>query len=298
MGEDIGGFGGAHGITRGLQEQFGADRVVDASLNEGCILGQALGMALGGLRPIVEIQYRKYLEPATEQFSNIGWCEWLTSGEFRLPVIIPLALWACTGNDPWHSESNEAQVLRAVGFDVVCPSTAMDGINAFESAYQSAKPTVILEHRDLYYSSPSRQSIDNLSGEFTSFNAKVVCEGADLSVVTWGRSVADVLKVASAEQSIGIEVIDLGWLKPWDVETVSASVSKTGRCLIVHEDRQFMGFGAEICADLSKRFFVSLKAPVDRLGASENPVPIAPALVKDSLPNVESIRSKIESMFC
>ena len=296
IGEDIGRLGGAHGITRGLQDEFGAERVIDASLNESSILGQAMGLALRGFRPIVEIQYRKYLDPAMEQFHNIGWCDWLTEGKFKLPIIFRIPFGRDKVNDPWHSESNESQILRAVGFDVICPSTTIGAINAFDSAYSRTTPTVILEHRDLYYSPLARTPIDGLQNEFDSSSASIRREGSDLSIVSWGRSVFHALKAADAKSEIAVEVIDLHSLKPWDFPTLFKSISKTGRCLIVHEDRQFMGLSAEIAVELTERLFSKLKLPIQRLGALENPVPIADSLVQQSLPNDLAIRKKVREM--
>ena len=296
MGEDIGAMGGVHGITKGLQAQHGKNRVIDSALNESCILGEALGYALNGFRPIVEIQFRKYLDPAMEQFHNIGWCEWLTSGTFRASIILRIPFGSRSPSDPWHSESNEAPILRAIGWNVVCPTTAGDAIQALALAYDSQKPTVILEHRDLYYSSLSRQVIAVPIPIDYGLTARTRLSGDQMTIISWGAMTYRVQQVVEQNHIAGCELIDLFWLRPWDQSMVLDSVRKTGRCLIVHEDRKFLGLGAELSATIHEQLGTLMKHPVIRLGASEHPIPIDPSQIEQAIPNQFQILSCIQEL--
>ncbi len=296
LGEDIGRMGGAHGVTRGLQSEFGSERVIDSSLNEGCILGQAVGMALQSYRPIVEIQFRRYLAPAMEQFHNIGQCEWLTSGAFRMPIILRIPFGTTAKNDPWHSESGEAELLCATGYDVACPSSSQDAIDMLDTAYVNEKPTVLLEHRDLYYSSFSRQTLTSSATIEDAYGARVLRNGSDVTIVSWGKFVRISKELADEIVDVDCEVIDLRWLKPWDTQTVFDSIRKTKRCLVAHEDRRFMGFGAEVSATISEQMFGTLVVPVLRLGAADNPIPVGKELVDAVIPTKEKLREAIERM--
>lgn len=296
MGEDIGLMGGAHGVTRGLQNDFGSQRVVDSALNEGSILGQAMGLAFHSYRPIIEIQFRRYLDPAIEQFHNVGWCEWLTGGAFKLPIIVRVPFGGTSSNDPWHSESGEAEILCAVGYDVACPTSSQDVIDMLDTAYVNQNPTVLLEHRDLYYSSLARQTLTNVATVDDAYRAKVLRPGSDMTIVSWGKCVLVARELADEIEGIDCEVIDLRWLRPWDLNTVFESVRKTKRCLVVHEDRRFMGFGAEVSATVSEQLFGTLVSPVVRIGATNNPVPVAKQLVDATLPTKEDLRQAILTM--
>lgn len=296
LGEDIGEMGGVHGVTRGLQTRFGNKRVIDASLNESSILGQAMGLAMAGQRPIVEIQYRKYLDPAMEQFHNIGWCDWLTQSQFTLPIIIRIPFGIGGQSDAWHSESNEAVVLRAIGYDVACPSCANDAVNVFTHAYQSSRPTVILEHRGLYYSPLSREKLESPTSPPNDMRSKVLCQGNRVTIVSWGKLCREIEAMVKSQDVSACEVIDLMWLRDWDFDAVAQSVRKTGRLIVAHEDRRFLGLGAEISARVSEELFRFLKAPVLRVGSDENPIPIRASLVANSCPSVADVQRAIESL--
>ena len=296
LGEDVGEMGGIHGITQGLTKKFGEDRVIDTALNEGAILGQALGMAYQGLLPVAEIQFRKYLEPAMEQFHNIGWCEWLTGRAFRPPIIIRIPYGRAQKTDPWHSESDESTVLRAIGYDVASPCTARDAINVLDTAYCSGRPTVVLEHREMYYDASSRTVLPHERDSPQPIRANLVSAGENATIVCWGNTVKLVLAATSQMEDFNFDVIDLCWLRPWDVEAVTGSVRKTGRCLVVHEDRTFLGFGAEISATISETCWDDLKSTVLRLGATENPVPVSAELAERTLPSVSKISQSIRQL--
>lgn len=296
LGQDIGRMGGVHGVTMGLQRQFGPQRVIDACLNESAIVGQAFGMALRGLRPIVEIQYRKYVAPATEQLQNLSLCSWLTGGEFVAPVILRIPFGQDTVTDPWHSESDEATLIRTLGCQIACPSSSQDAIDLLDTAFASEVPTIFLEHQSLYYAAGARTPIRHSSSVRDAFSASVLKEGRDLTIVTWGQMARTCLEVASDLLDVDSELIDLRWLKPWDSTTVLESVRKTGRCLVVHEDRQFLGFGAEIAATVSEKCFTDLFCPVRRIGATESLVPVSPTLVDAVIPTSQRIQDTIRKM--
>ena len=296
LGEDIGKLGGVHGVTRGLLKQFGQSRVVDTSLNESCIVGQAMGLALCGFRPIVEIQYRKYLDPGMEQFRNIGWCGDITNGLLKLPIIIRIPFGSELHNDPWHSESDEATVLRSLGYDVFCPATSRDAVEVLDHAFVSGNPTVVLEHRGLYYDSNARESLNDLEQIAQTPRCVRMIQGNDLTIVSWGKLSWTVNELLKSRPDLNVELIRLVCLRPWDAKEIRKSVQKTGRLLVIHEDRKFLGLGAEIASEIAEKEFCSLRCPVERLAAQEVPVPILPELVSDVIPSSVSIENAIKMM--
>ncbi|HEX7123697.1 MAG TPA: thiamine pyrophosphate-dependent enzyme, partial [Gemmatimonadaceae bacterium] len=244
FGEDVGVKGGVHLVTEGLQKEFGAARVFDTSLSEEAIVGRAVGMAIAGLMPVAEIQFRKYADPATEQLNNCGTMRWRTANQFCAPIVVrmPGGFGKDVG-DPWHSVSGEVQWAHAVGWQVVYPSNAADAVGLLRAAMRSLNPTIFFEHRALLMTSDgmARYPGDDYVVELGV--GTTLREGNDATVVTWGAMVHRCLEACEGLDA-SIEVIDLRTIAPWDRARVLESVKKTGRCLIVHEDLLTAGFGA------------------------------------------------------
>ncbi len=288
FGEDVGRKGGVHGATLGLQERFGAERVFDTSLSEEGIIGRATGMALAGLLPVPEIQFRKYADPATEQLNDCGTMRWRTANRFAAPMVVrmPGGYFKC--GDPWHSQSNEVQFVHAIGWRVAMPSNAEDAVGLLRSALRGNDPVIFFEHRAMLDAAWARRPYPGDDYMIPFGQARILRAGDALTVVSWGAMVERCLE--AAEQSgVGAEVIDLRTLAPWDREAVLASVRRTRRCLIVHEDNGTAGFGAEIAAVLAREAFFDLDAPVERVTMPDVPSPHSPVLLEAVLPGVEGI---------
>ncbi len=295
FGEDVGRKGGVHAATLGLQERFGVDRVFDTSLSEEGIIGRAVGMAAAGLMPVPEIQFRKYADPAAEQLNDCGTMRWRTVNRFAAPMVvrIPGGFFKC--GDPWHSQSNEVQWLHGLGWRLVMPSNAQDAVGLLRSAFRGNDPTIFFEHRSLLDGNWARRPYPGDDFVVPLGKASLLREGTELTVVTWGAM------VERCEQAIGAsgksaDLLDLRTLSPWDREATLASVRKTRRCLIVHEDTMTAGFGAEIAAVLAKETFFDLDAPIERLAMPDVPSPHNPLLLDAVLPSVESIARSIVNL--
>ncbi|MCE2902128.1 MAG: transketolase C-terminal domain-containing protein [Gemmatimonas sp.] len=296
FGEDVGRKGGVHLVTEGLQKQFGADRVFDTSLSEEGIIGRAVAMAISGLVPVAEIQFRKYADPATEQLNNCGTMRWRTANRFAAPIVVrmPGGFGKDVG-DPWHSLSDEVRFAHAYGWQVVMPSNAADAVGLLRAAMRSPNPTIFFEHRSLLMTGDGSARYPGDEYVLPLGRARVVQAGTDATVVTWG---AMVHRCAEAIEPLGdrIELIDLRTIAPWDRHGVLASVRKTGRCLIVHEDNLTAGFGAEIAGTLAQDAFWQLDAPVQRLAPRDVPVPYHPDLLAAVIPTVDAIRTELDRL--
>jgi len=293
FGEDVGPKGGVHAVTLGLQEKFGATRVFDTSLSEEGIIGRAVGMALAGLLPVPEIQFRKYADPAVEQLNDCGTMRWRTNNRFAAPIVVrmPIGFFKC--GDPWHSQTNEVQFVHAPGWKVAVPSNAEDAVGLLRTALRGNDPVMFFEHRAMLDAPSARRPYPGDDFALPFGSARIAREGADLTIVTWGAM------VERSEEAAGdhsLEIIDLRTLMPWDCDAVLASVKRTRRCLIVHEDLITGGFGAEIAAVVAERAFLDLDAPISRLAMPDIPSPHNPALMEWALPSVQAIRDKIDAL--
>lgn len=296
FGEDVGSKGGVHTATMGLQSAFGAERVSDSSLSEEGIVGSAVGMALAGLRPVVEIQFRKYADPATEQLNDCGTMRWRTANRFAAPIVVRMPCgFSSKCGDPWHSVSSEVTFAHAIGWQVIYPSNAEDATGLLRGAMRSANPSIFFEHRALLDAAWARRPYPGDAFMLPLGVAKIVQSGTDLTAVAWGAMVERCLR-AAAQSGASIEVIDLRTIVPWDRATVLASVTRTGRCLIVHEDTITAGFGAEIAAVVACEAFLSLDAPVERMAVPDIPLPYNNGLMEAVLPSVNEIREQMISM--
>jgi 2-oxoisovalerate dehydrogenase E1 component len=296
FGEDVGVKGGVHLVTEGLQKTFGIARVFDTSLSEEGIIGRAVGMAIGGLMPVAEIQFRKYADPATEQLNNCGTMRWRTANRFAAPIVVrmPGGFGKDVG-DPWHSLSAEVVFAHAIGWQVAMPSNSADAVGLLRAAMRGSNPVIFFEHRSLLMTSDgsARYPGDDFIVPFG--RAKKLRDGNNITVVTWGAMVHRC--VAAAEQfGEAVDLLDLRTIAPWDRGAVLESVTKTGRVLIVHEDTLTAGFGAEIAATIAREAFWSLDAPVDRLAVEDVPMPYHENLLSAVLPNVETIAARIAAL--
>jgi 2-oxoisovalerate dehydrogenase E1 component len=297
FGEDVGVKGGVHGATVDLQRKYGVQRVFDTSLSEEGIIGRAVGMALAGLVPVPEIQFRKYADPATEQLNDCGTLRWRTNGDFAAPMVvrIPVGCGKRTG-DPWHSVSGEAVFAHAVGWRIAFPSNARDAAGLLREALRGNDPTFFLEHRALLDTPQGRSSYPASSDYTVPFGvASQVASGSRATIVTWGEMV---YRAVEAAKQVGgdVEVLDLRTISPWDKDAVAASVRKTGRCLVLHEDTHTAGFGGEIAAFVAQECFTHLDAPVERLSTPDCPIPYNPILTDAIVPSVGVIAERLTAL--
>lgn len=290
FGEDIGPKGGVHAVTLGLQQKYGTDRVFDTSLSEEGIIGRAVGMALAGLVPVPEIQFRKYAEPATEQLNDCGTIRWRTNNRFAAPIVvrIPGGFFKC--GDPWHSQTNEVAFVHQPGWKVAVPSNAADAVGLLRASLRGNDPVIFFEHRAMLDHSWARRPYPGDDYILPFGKAHFCRQGKDITIVTWGAMVP---RCEQAAEGLSADVIDLRTLMPWDREAVLNSVRKTRRCLIVHEDLGTAGFGAEIAAVVADEAFMHLDAPVSRLTMPDIPSPHNPVLLDWAVPSTERIRRKI-----
>ncbi len=272
LGEDVG-RGGVFGQYRGLQQTFGAERVIDTPISEATIMGAAVGMALAGLQPVVEMRVVDFALCAMDEVVNqAAKARYMFGGQGRVPLVarMPIGLWQ--GSAAQHSQSLEAWFAHVPGLVVVTPATPQDNYGLLAASIASGDPVIYMEHKELW----------GLEGEVDAARverlgvAALRRPGSDVTLVTWSRAVHDALAAAEAAQAEGlsIEVIDLRTIWPWDRDTVFASAQKTGRLLVVHEAVQAGGFGAEIAAAAAE----TLGVPVRRLGAPRIPVGYSPPL--------------------
>ncbi len=296
FGEDVGPRGGVHRATLGLQARFGEERVFDTSLSEEGIIGRAAGMAMAGLRPVPEIQFRKYADPAYEQIHDLGWVRWRTAGKFTAPVVVrmPVGYSRRTG-DPWHSVIDEVSYAHMQGWRIAFPSNAADAAGLLRTALRGDDPTIFFEHRALYDTPPSRRPYPGDAFTLPFGVAALVQEGKTLTVVSWGEMLH---RCVEAAQPFGdeVEILDLRTIIPWDREAVLASVRKTGKLLIAHEDTRTAGFAGEISATVTEEAFTDLDAPIQRVCTRDVPIPYNIPMMNAVIPGVDEIRKKMEEL--
>lgn len=296
FGEDVGVKGGVHGATVDLQVKHGVQRVFDTSLSEEGIIGRAAGMALAGLMPVPEIQFRKYLDPATEQINDTGTLRWRTNGDFAAPMVvrIPIGYSKRTG-DPWHSVSGEAIFAHTIGWRVAIPSNAHDAVGLLRTALREHDPTFFLEHRDIQDTKPGRGKYPGDHYMIPFGVARRHRAGSAVTVVCWGEMVHRVSE-ATERSGVDADILDLRTIVPWDKDAVLESVRSTNRCLIVHEDGWTCGFGAEIAATIAEDAFDVLDAPVVRIATPDVPIPYNKGMMQEVIPSVERIAQELQRL--
>jgi 2-oxoisovalerate dehydrogenase E1 component len=253
-------------------------------------------MALAGLMPVPEIQFRKYLDPATEQINDTGTLRWRTNGDFAAPMVvrIPIGYSKRTG-DPWHSVSGEAIFAHTIGWRVAIPSNAHDAVGLLRTALREHDPTFFLEHRDIQDTKPGRGKYPGDHYMIPFGVARRHRAGSAVTVVCWGEMVH---RVSEATESSGVDadILDLRTIVPWDKDAVLESVRSTNRCLIVHEDSWTCGFGAEIAATIAEDAFDVLDAPVVRLATPDVPIPYNKGMMQEVIPSVERIAQELQRL--
>jgi 2-oxoisovalerate dehydrogenase E1 component len=296
FGEDVGVKGGVHGATLDLQAHFGEARVFDTSLSEDGIIGRAVGMALAGLLPVPEIQFRKYADPAHEQISDLGTLRWRTANRFAAPVVvrIPVGFGKKTG-DPWHSVTGEAVYAHTLGWRIAFPSNAADAVGLLRTALRSDDPTFFFEHRALLDTAEGRRPYPGDDYCLPFGQAAQLESGDEALLISWGALVPRALTAARAFPG-RVAVLDLRTILPWDEETVLELVQRTGKVLIVHEDTLTAGFGAEIAATLSAKAFANLDAPIARLAMPDIPIPFNLAGMEALLPSAAAITARLAAL--
>ena len=288
MGEDIGTYGGAFGVTRGLLDEFGRNRILETPISEAGFVGLATGAAMLGARPVVEIMFSDFLILAFDQLVNhAGKFHYMYGEQARVPMVIRTPSGAGRGYGPTHSQSLEAYLMHTPGLKVVCPSSAQDAYSLLLAAIADDNPVVFLESKLLY---PAKGVVDSELAVPLG-KAAVLAEGTDVTVVTYSRMVHQALRAAHelADEGISMEVVDLRTLTPLDEETMIASVSKTGRVILVEEGTRSCGVTAELAARIFEKAFDLLDAPVKRLTFPDTPVPASMTLESASLPDAQKI---------
>lgn len=296
FGEDVGAFGGCFGVSAGMFDEFGPERVRDTPISEGAIIGCAVGAAATGLRPIAELMFCDFLTVGMDQLVNqAAKMRYMFGGKISMPMVVRLPAGAGTGAAAQHSQSLEAWLTHVPGLKVVYPSCAQDALGLMLSAIDDDDPVMFFEQKVLL----------GMKGEVSSLEpiplgkGRVAREGGDLSIITYGRQVYDALEAAEklAAEGIGVEVIDLRSLYPLDKELIGESIAKTHKAIVITEEVKRGGYGGEISAIIGEEFFDYLDAPVIRIGALDTPVPFAPNLEQYYIPNAQDILVAAKKMF-
>ena len=275
IGEDIGSLGGVFRVTRGLREEFGADRVLDTPLSETGILGTAIGIALHGLRPVAEIQFADFIYPGFDQLvSEAAKYRYRTAGEFQVPMVVRTPYGGGIRGGQYHSQSPEALFIHTPGLKVVCPSNPYDAKGLLLEAIRDEDPVIFFEPKRVYRA--VKMDVPDAPYTLPLSEAKVVRLGEQVTCLAWGAMLYEAFAAAeeAAKEGVEVEVIDLRTLWPLDIETIVSSVKKTGRLVIVHEAPRTCGFGSELVALITERAFLHLEAPPIRVTGWDTPFPL------------------------
>lgn len=296
LGEDVGKNGGVFRATDGLLEQFGDQRVFDTPLAESGIIGTSIGLAVNGFRPIAEIQFLGFVYQAMDQLAaQAARIRFRSAGRFTCPIVVRSPYGGGVRTPELHSDALEALFTHSPGLKVVMPSNAYDAKGLLIAAIRDEDPVLFLEPMKLYRA--FRMEVPEEPYEIPLGKARIVKEGEDVTILSWGATVPLVAKLAAEMKAQGIdaEVIDLRCLQPLDIDTIMQSVEKTGRVMIVHEAVKTNGFGAEIAALISERALFSLSAPIVRVTGYDTPYPV-PSVEDDWLPNAVRIVEGVQTL--
>ncbi len=293
FGQDVAdGKGGVFTATTGISTRFGNERCFNAPLAESSIVGVAIGMAVRGLHPVIEIQFGDYIWTAMMQIRNeLSVMRWRSAGHWAAPVVVRVPVGGYIHGGLCHSQNIEAFFAHIPGLKIAYPSNAADAKGLLKSAIRGADPVLFLEHKGLYRQSYASAPEPDAEYLLPFGKANTVRSGEDLTIVTWGALVQKALETARLleKEGVSVEVIDIRTVQPLDTETIIHSVKKTGKVLVAHEDTRYQGFGAEIAAHIGEFAFEFLDAPVRRLAGSDTPVPFSPVLEELALPQTNDI---------
>ncbi|HWD61786.1 MAG TPA: alpha-ketoacid dehydrogenase subunit beta [Humibacter sp.] len=294
FGEDVGPLGGVFRVTDGLSARFGDDRVWDSPLAEAGIVGTAIGMAMNGMRPVIEMQFDAFSYPAFQQItSHLAKMRNRTKGTLELPVVVRIPYAGGIGGVEHHSDSSEAYWTHTPGLTVVTPSNPSDAYWMLRQAISSNDPVIFLEPKSRYW---MKDAVDHATPTAPLDAARVIRTGTDVTLLAYGPTVKTAMDAAELAEleDLSIEVIDLRTLSPFDDETVGASVRKTSRAAVIHEAAQFGGYGAEVAARVTERNFFHLAAPILRIAGFDVPFP-SPKLEEYFLPTAERVLAALDT---
>jgi pyruvate dehydrogenase E1 component beta subunit len=274
LGEDVGKVGGVFRVTQGLYDEFGDDRVIDTPLSEGGIVGCAIGMALYGLVPVPEIQFADFIFPAYDQIvSELAKYRYRSGGEYSSKLVIRTPVGGGIRGGHYHSQSPESLFIHVSGLKVVCPSNPYDAKGLLLASIRDPDPVLFFEPKRIYRA--AKGDVPEGDFEVEIGKAKIAREGSDVTILAWGAMLYEAIAAAdqAKEKGIDCEIVDLRTLWPVDVETIVASVKKTGRVIVVHEAPKTCGFGAELVALINEKAFLHLEAPPVRVTGWDTPFP-------------------------
>jgi 2-oxoisovalerate dehydrogenase E1 component beta subunit len=286
LGEDVGVYGGAFKVTLGFQEEFGPWRVLDTPLSETAIVAGATGAALMGMRPVAEMQFSDFVSCAWDHLVTVAAKQRFRAGT-PIPIVLRLPSGGGFSGGPFHSQNPESSFAHIPGLKIVCPSTPEDAKGLLVSAIEDPNPVLYFEHKHLYRRIKAEVPDERYTTPIG--KARLHREGDELSVITWGAMVYTAEEAAKQLDDVSVEILDLRSIVPWDREAVLASVRKTSKVLVLHEDTRTGGFGAEIAATIAEEAFEDLDAPVKRIAAPDAPVPFSPPLEKAFIPQVDDV---------
>jgi 2-oxoisovalerate dehydrogenase E1 component beta subunit len=293
IGEDVGAYGGAFKVTQGFQEEFGPWRVLDAPLSETAIMGGATGAALMGMRPVAEMQFADFVSCAWDHLVTVAAKQRWRAGT-PVPIVLRLPSGGGFSGGPFHSQNPESSFAHIPGLKCVCPSTPEDAKGLMIAAIEDPNPVLFFEHKHLYRrikgEVPDERYVTPIG------KARIHREGTDVTLVTWGAMVHTADEAAAQVGDLSVEIIDLRTILPWDKAAVLASVRKTSKVIVLHEDTHTGGFGAEIAATIAEEAFEDLDAPPRRITAPDSPVPFAPSLEQAFIPQVADVVAGLRAL--
>src|SRR5215471_18227706 len=282
IGEDVGVYGGAFKVSLGFQEEFGPWRVIDAPLAETAIVGGCTGAAIMGMRPVAEMQFADFISCGWDHLVTVAAKQRWRAGT-PVPITVRLPSGGGFSGGPFHSQNPESSFAHVPGLKCVCPATPED-----------PNPVLFFEHKHLYRRIKGEVPDERYTTPIG--QARIHREGSDLSVITWGAMVYTAAEAASKLDDVSVEIVDLRTVLPWDREAVLASVRKTSKVLVLHEDTRTGGFGAEIAATIAEEAFEDLDAPVKRITAPDSPVPFSPSLEAAFIPQVDDVTRALQEL--